>query len=507
MAEEPHRDGGGRQAGAACTASLTRGLSTKILLLTILFVMAAEVLIFIPSVANFGREWMEQRLREASIVGRVLLEGDPDSLSQEATRDVLATAGVSAIVIRDGDASRLVVPGVPPAVDLHADLDTMGPLTAIRQAFGTLFFGGDRILRIFGHVEDRPIQYEVILPDRKLRSAMLVYARNVALLSLLISLITATLVFYAINRIMIRPIRAMTRSMLSFGAAPDNAEHIIEPEDRDDEIGVAERELAEMQKTLHRTLGERKRLAELGLAVSKINHDMRNMLSSAQLISDRLAMSADPTVQSLAPKLVRTLDRAVTYSQGVIAYGRAHEAPPARRRLRLAQLVEEVQSALAIDPMSGIEFLNQVEPLLEIDADAEQMFRVLSNLCRNSVQAMTNEADAVLVRRIIVSARREEGTVSILVADTGPGLPPKARENLFTAFRGSARIGGTGLGLAIAQELVRAHGGEIRLVETGSGRTVFSITLPHIAGQESRTGAASGKPTGFGEGEQREAAQ
>jgi len=503
MAEEKRQEGTKTELDASRAVPLTRGLSTKLLFLTILFVMAAEVLIFIPSVANFGRQWMEQRLREAAIVGRVLLDGEAGNLSREASNDVLMTAGVSAIAVRDGNTSRLlVVSHMPPAVDAHIDLDRFDALSAVRKAFGNLFFGGGRILRVYGHVGQSTAQYEVILPDRQLRAAMLIYARNVAAISFLISLFTATLVFYAIDRIMIGPVRAMTRSVLAFGAAPDNAENIIEPESRSDEIGIAERELAEMQKALHRTLGERKRLAELGMAVSKINHDMRNMLASAQLISDRLALSADPTVQSLAPKLVRMLDRAVAYSQGVIAYGRAQEAPPSRRRLRLASLVEDVHASLAIDPGSGIEFVNEIDPLFEIDADADQLFRVLSNLCRNAVQAMTGEADSALVRRLTISGRHGEGLARIFVADTGPGLPPKARENLFTAFRGSARTGGTGLGLAIAQELIRAHGGEIELMESGNGRTIFCITIPgptpedfHRESTESKNAATENGPT------------
>ena len=148
---------------------------------------------------------------------------------------------------------------------------------------------------------------------------------------------------------MIRPIRTMTRSMLSFSRRPDDPGRVIVPEDRADEIGVAERELAGMQEHLRKTLGEQKHLADLGLAVSKINHDMRNILASAQLMSDRLRAVKDPTVQALAPRLVRALDRAVSYSEGVLAYGRTQEAPPARRRLRLRQLVDEVQSMLGID--------------------------------------------------------------------------------------------------------------------------------------------------------------
>lgn len=484
------------EVGARRAVPLARGLSTKLLLLTILFVMAAEVLIFIPSVANFGLQWMEQRLRTAAVVAIVVMEGDPDSLSREASNEVLMTAGVSAIAVRDGGTSRLlVVSQVPPAVDLHADLDAMGPLAAVHHAFDTLFFGGDRILRIFGDVGESGNEYEIVVPDKELRAAMLIYARNVAALSLVISLFTATFVFYAINRVMIRPIRAMTQSMLAFGSAPEDAARIIQPEAREDEIGIAERELADMQTTLYRTLGERKRLADLGLAVSKINHDMRNMLSSAQLMSDRLSRSEDPTVQSLAPKLVRTLDRAVSYTQGVLAYGRTQEAPPRRRRLRLAPLVEDVKATLGLDAANGIDCINDVEPGLEIDADAEQLFRVLANLCRNAVQAMEGETDDVLVRRLTLSAHRKESAVHIFVTDTGPGLPLRARENLFAAFRGSAKSGGTGLGLAIVHEIVRAHGGEITLLESESGRTVFSIVIPDTK-PGTGTAAATGRQIG-----------
>lgn len=489
MADEKREHG--ELPGNAGSVPLTRGLSTKLLLLTILFVMAAEVLIFIPSVANFGQQWMRQRLQTVATLGIVLMEGDPNSLSRQASNDVLMATGAKTIAVRDeGSARLLVVSEMPPEVDMHINLDMVGPLQAIAQAFDTMFFGGDRLLRIYGSVGESRSEYEIVVPDSALRSAMLVYARNVAALSLIISLITAMLVFYAINRIMIRPIRAMTQSMLAFAAAPDDAERIIRPEDRGDEIGIAERELAGMQQALHRALGERKRLADLGLAVSKINHDMRNMLASAQLMSDRLARVSDPTVQSLTPRLVRTLDRAVAYSEGVLAYGRTQEAPPQRRRLRLFQLVEDVQATLAIDPASGIEFVNAVDPELEVEADAEQLFRVLSNLCRNAVQAMSGDREAALVRRLTLSTARERGAVRIFVSDTGPGLPPRARENLFAAFRGAAKSGGTGLGLAIAQELVHAHGGEITLVESGNGLTVFCITLPDGSTWDERAAAA-----------------
>ena len=458
---------------------LARGLSTKLILLTILFVMIAEVLIFLPSVANFRLRWLEERLATAAAVTVVLVQGDPSTLSRTARNEVLMALGAKAIAVRDAGESRLmVVSEMPPDVDEHVDISDTGPVAAMTGALDTLFFGGDRVIRAFGPVGDSAKEFELIIPDAGLRQAMLVYARNVAGLSLIISLFTAVLVYFAIDRIMIGPIRAMTRSMLAFAEAPDDPGRIIRPERRSDEIGIAERELARMQANLHRTLGERKHLADLGLAVSKINHDMRNILSSAQLMSDRLREFRDPAVRSFAPKLLRALDRAVSYTESVLAYGRAQEPPPSRRRLRLRFLVDEVYGLIGLDPGVRIELVNEVAPDFEVDADSDQLFRVLANLCRNAVQAMAADRDEALVRRLTVSAARE-GTVSrIRVVDTGPGLPPKARENLFTAFRGSARSGGTGLGLAIAHELVRAHGGTIELVESVGGHTEFAIVIP-----------------------------
>lgn len=470
---------GGIDRGAYDTVPVRRRLSTKLLLLTVLFVLIAEVLIFPPSVANFRLTWLEQRLASAAAVSLVLLETDPASIEEQAQRDVLATTGVMAIAVRTEGVSRLMFgQAMPDAVDEHVDLENTGPLEAIEAAAATLFAGGDKVLRVFGPVGDGATEFEIIIRDDRLRKAMLVYSRNIALLSLLISIITAALVFGAINQLMIRPIRKLRSSMLWFADAPDDPARVIRPQPRDDELGVAQRELAAMQTQLQKTLGEQKHLADLGLAVSKINHDLRNILASAQLISDRLGLVKDPSVQAFVPKLVRTLDRAVGYTESVLAYGRAHEPPPSRRRILLRQLVDDVHGLLGVDPDSGIALINGVDHAFEVDADSEQLFRVLTNLCRNAVQAMAAERDPSLVRRLTVEAERQGSVSRIHVIDTGPGLPQKARENLFSAFRGAARSGGTGLGLAIAWELVRAHGGSIDLVESKGGRTVFCVSIP-----------------------------
>jgi signal transduction histidine kinase len=269
--------------------------------------------------------------------------------------------------------------------------------------------------------------------------------------------------------------------MVAFRAEPENPSRIIAASARGDEIGTAERELAAMQSNLAALLAQKSHLAALGLAVSKINHDLRNLLTSAQLFSERLAKVSDPHVQRFAPQLMRALERAIAFCQSTLSYGRVQEAPPDRRMLALEPVVESVRETLGLDGSSRVRWIDAVERGLMVDADPEQLFRILLNLARNALQALESRETRDPARdQIRITGRREGAVVVIEVSDTGPGLSERARAHLFEAFQGSTRTGSAGLGLAIAAELVRAHGGEIRLVEGTIGAT-FRLTIPDRA--------------------------
>ncbi|MFV2092499.1 MAG: sensor histidine kinase, partial [Hyphomicrobiales bacterium] len=319
---------------------------------------------------------------------------------------------------------------------------------------------------------------QVVLDETLLKAAMVKFSTNVLSLSIAISLFTGGLVYLAIIWLLVRPMRRLTATMVRFGARPEEKDRVISPSGRDDEIGQAESELATMQIELQSLLKQKGRLASLGLAVSKINHDLRNILAHAQLLSDRMVTIKDPTVQRLAPKLIGSLGRAIELCTNTLKYGKAREAPPARRRFRLAPLIDVVSETLDIANRPGIVWRNQVDPDTEIDADPDQLFRVAMNLARNAVQALdTDSGVSGLVGEVCISARREGAVVTIEISDTGPGVPERARAHLFEAFKGSSRAGGVGLGLAIAAELTRAHGGEIRLLERSIGAT-FEVEIP-----------------------------
>jgi signal transduction histidine kinase len=455
------------------------GLSGKLLILTILFVMISEVLIYVPSIANYRRTWLKDRISSAQTAALVL-EAAPDNMvPKELELELLQQVGAYTVAHKRGSTRRLLaLSDMPPDVQDTIDLREMSIPGEIRESFATLAATHGRTIRVVGDAPTGGEYIEIVMDEMPLRDAMISYSINILTLSVIISIFTAALVYLAINWLLVRPMRRLTANMVAFAENPEDTGRIIQPSGRSDEIGVAEGELAHLQHELIGTLNQKNRLAALGLAVSKINHDLRNMLASAQLVVDRVGAVDDPLVKRLAPKLIRTLDRAVEFCTNTLKYGSAHESPPERRRLALSAMVDEVGDSLGLDSHTGLRFENAVPAELAIDADADQLFRVLINLVRNALQAIEGRGEMDPSRDMIrVSARRDGAVVTIEVADTGPGVSEMARQRLFEAFQGSTRPGGTGLGLAIAAELVRAHGGTIRLAEGTLGAT-FSIEIP-----------------------------
>lgn len=460
------------------------GLSAKLLLLTILFVMLAEVLVFVPSVSNFRRQWLMERLATAQIAS-LAAEAAPGGRLPVTLRDeLLMRAQVKAIAVkRDASRTLIIEMDMPAHVDASYDMHDASWATLIADALMVYINPEDRVIRVAGDPGfHKGEMIEVVMGEAPLKAAMIRYGLSILGLSILISIITAALVYLTLDWLLVKPMTKLTSNIVSFSERPEDPTRIIEPSSRRDEIGAAERELSSMQRELAETLSQRSRLAALGLAVSKISHDLRNMLSSAQLLSDRLITIKDPTVQRLVPKLIASLDRAIRLCAETLNYGRVQETPPRRKRFRLAPLVGEVGDSLGL-PRQHVGWTVKIDEMLEVDADRDQLYRVLSNLCRNAAQALESEGE--VDGEIVVEGRRE-GTVTVIeVADTGPGVPEKARAHLFKAFQGSARKGGTGLGLAIAHELVQAHGGQIALVDNDHGAT-FRIMIPDVVVQLKR---------------------
>jgi signal transduction histidine kinase len=457
------------------------GLSGKLLVLTTLFVMIAEILIYVPSIANFRVSWLSDRLSAAYTAALVLSASPEGMVPDTLSRQLLDSIGARAVAMKTGNQRRLLaVAELPPKVDQEVDVRSVSWSRAIIDAFGTLASTENDVILAVGPAPRGGEFVEIIVDEVPLRKAMWAYSFNILLLSLLISGITAMLVYFTLHHMFVRPLHRLTANLIAFHNDPENPASVIAVSTRQDEVGAAERELAAMQRDLASMLHQKSRLAALGLAVSKINHDLRNLLASAQLVSDQLSNLPDPRVQRFAPKLMRALERAIAFCQSTLSYGRVQEPPPDRRPVDVEALVEEVHETLALTE-SQIGWIAAIERGLVADADPDQFLRVLLNLARNAVQALETRAPNDPARdQVRITGRREGAVVVIEVSDTGPGIPDRARERLFEAFQSTARSGGTGLGLAIAAELVRAHGGEIKLVEGTIGAT-FRLTIPDRA--------------------------
>lgn len=453
--------------------SAFRSLSGRLLVLTAIFVMISEVLIYVPSVARFQQGYLAGRV-EAAYLASLATTAAPDKrLDPELAMELLANVGAMAVAMKSGEQRALILGAqVPPEIGAVYDLRDGNPLTLIGDTFNTILGGaGDALLVVAQHPGDPDMVMELMLDPAPLRQEIAQFSGRIFLLSLVISLITASLVFLALYVLMVRPMRRLTANMVRFSRRPEDAGRVILPSGRRDEIGVAEIELARMQQEVRAALAQQNRLAALGAAVAKISHDLRNVLAGVQLLSDRLAGVEDPTVKRVSPRLIASVDRAIALCQRTLQFGKADEAPPRRRQVPLFDLVEEVAETIGLSQVEGIRWVNAIPGGLQVSADPEHLFRVLLNLIRNAVQAMREKG------RIEVSAVHRDGATFVEVSDTGPGLPAGVEAHLFEPFRGG-RPGGTGLGLTIARELMRAHGGDLDLVRSGPLGTTFRIELP-----------------------------
>ena len=475
-----------------------RSLSARLLVLTIGFVMLAEVFIYAPSVATFRYNYLQNRIADANIAVLALLATPDNMVGETLTAELLEHAGAYVVGLEREDGGKLILQGsytlvgmnLPEPVDeplagsgssapansttLMADatvtLEEFNMFGLIGDAFVTLWQTDNRLLHVIGPSPTVTGDVvDILIDEAPMRLEMLDFSQRILALSIIISLFTATLVFFSLHWLMVRPMRRIGESLVAFRENPEDFHAVIAPSRRRDEVGIVERELTAMQTALRESLTQKTRLATLGTAVGKISHDLRNMLTTARLISDSLAESADPRVRGASPRLMSALDRAVDLCTRTLDYTNDGTPRLARRNFALVPFLKDIGDDLLSD-RKGATHWNVSSDRFDVFADRDQLYRVISNIALNALQAGATS--------VLVEVERHNDRIEIDIGDNGPGLPPRARENLFRPFAGSARPGGSGLGLAIAREIMRAHGGDVSLVATGAEGTTFRLVLP-----------------------------
>ncbi|HEX6858792.1 MAG TPA: HAMP domain-containing sensor histidine kinase [Caulobacteraceae bacterium] len=455
------------------------GLSARLLVLTALFVTLAGLLVLPPTLAAFEEQWLLDRVRAAELAS-LATEVSPDGkVTRRLSQQLLDGAGVVSVAVQEDGMRRLVLAAprtlrTPYLVDLREQ----NPESWLAAPFNTLFGGEGRMVRVIAEPRFRSGEFvEVVTPDEPLRRELWAYLGRLFAVMVFAAVLAGSLVYLSLNAFLVKPMQRITRAMERFRADPEDPKARVTPSGRADEIGRAEAELGRMQADLVVALNSRARLAQLGEAVAKINHDLRNMLTSAQIASERLAMSGDPNVASALPRLERALDRAVTLATDVLAYGRTREPEPQLELVRFLPALETAAEDAGLSAQ-GVRLQPEVAATERVNADPDQLHRILTNLLRNAREAIEAAPRAHEQGRVLVTLQVHDGVSVIRLADNGPGVPEKALANLFQPFVGSGRRGGTGLGLAISRELAHGHGGDLALASTGPEGSVFELRLP-----------------------------
>ena len=462
------------------------GLSARLLVLTVVFAGLGGALAIPPALASFEKQWLLDRVRAAELAS-LAAEVAPDRVvSEQLKTQLLEGAGVEIVAVSSDGVRRLVFANARPArAPYLVDLRDRAAGLGLFAPFQTLLGPGDRV-RVMAEPRFRKADFiEFVATDTELKKALAGYLWRLVAIVAGVAALAGLIVYVALNLFLVRPMQRITFSMERFRADPEDPEAEVQLSGRRDEIGRAEVELGRMQVDLRAALSSRARLAALGEAVAKINHDLKNMLTGAQLASERLAASSDPKVSQALPRLERALDRAVKLASGVLAYGKTQEAAPEIQTLRLTDALAEAAAEARLTD-SGMKLVTRVGATDQVIADPDQLHRILVNLLRNARQAIEHQPDRVGPPRIEVSLEAVGGASLIRISDNGPGVPERIRERLFQPFAGSGRPDSTGLGLAIARELAQGHGGDLILSVTGEEGTVFELRLPGVPGPKSR---------------------
>ncbi len=444
--------------------------------------MLAEMLLFVPSVALHRQDWLSERTQQAGLLAQALT-GVPDyEASEILLEQFMQDTDVLLMAAKRDGMTELVLGAAPQTADgmITLDLRTSKRVPSMLAPFRDLFSGGNEILRV---ISTSPVQgqdaLELLIPREKLRLALRDYFKNIFWLSFMIAMITGGLIFWAMSAMIIRPVQQLAEDMTAFRENPERSRAIRSRSKRKDEIGQLQREFTDVKQSLRAAFRQRERLAGLGLAVAKINHDLRNVLTSALLISDRLSMNSEPKMSEMGERLTRTVERGISLTNDVLSYSKAETADPQIQDTRIAFVIGEA-AADVIEQFPGTQFRNTVHTDLMVRSDPDHAYRIFHNLFRNASQAMIAAKSSHCL--LHVSADSRESIAEIRVSDTGPGLPKRARENLFRAFSGgqahSADTKSTGLGLSISKELAKAQGGDLCLMSSDETGTRFLVTLP-----------------------------
>lgn len=296
-------------------------------------------------------------------------------------------------------------------------------------------------------------------------------------LASVLAIVAGSILMLLLARMVTRPLEELAAGVRAFGAG--DPKHVL-PSEGTQEVRYLSRVFAQMRDEIlkkSRALLESERLATIGRMASSVSHDLRHYLAAVYANAEFLASPALPASEraELFDEIRVAVNGTTDMLDSLLIFSRTGAALQ-RMQTSVSALVSRAVTLIRTHPDAESVTVRMQCEERDITAalDTKQMERAVYNLLLNGCQAAKQNPDR---REVSVAIKGDDTTVSVTVTDSGPGVPEEVRESLFDPFVTSGKQKGTGLGLTLASSVAREHEGNVLLVRSQPGETVFRLTV------------------------------
>jgi signal transduction histidine kinase len=305
----------------------------------------------------------------------------------------------------------------------------------------------------------------------------------------ILAIAAGSVLMILLARMVTRPLEQMAAGVRAFGEG--NSEHSL-PAGGTQEVRYLSHVFAQMRDEIEKThtaLLESERLATIGRMASSVSHDLRHYFAAIYANAEFLASPVLPAREraELYEEIRQAIDGTTDMLDSLLIFSRTgsslHRVPAdmtflVERAITLVNKHPDAQGVRVILEKGGADTTAEV--------DTKQVERAVYNLLLNACQSARELSGPRMVR---VSVGAESQTMSVTIADSGPGVAPGIRETMFDPFVSQGKQKGTGLGLTLAWSVAREHGGDVKLISSREGETIFRLTVARNPIESARNGS------------------
>lgn len=410
---------------------------------------------------------------QGSVLGYVI-----SGVSIERTvRQISQPTGVEATFV----SNKKIVASTLTAEQQATILPTPAILSATPRNPAAIRLGGTRFLAATEDISDRstsPLQL-VVLKSLEPAEQSIERINRLLLFTGLLALLTGTCLMIALSHLVTRPLEELSRGVRAFGEG--DVQHTL-PSQGPREVRELSMLFARMRSEIqaaNRALLESERLATIGRMASSVSHDLRHYLAAVFanaefLASDRLTLKERGEIFAD----IRTAVEGTTEMiESLLTFSRTGDSTRRTSELFASLLDRSVNLVRSHPDTEGVNLTVHHGPPAEtaVFVDAKQIERAIYNLLLNACQAARVSPGPADVTATLEAVGFD---MVLRIRDTGAGVPQKIRDSLFAPFVSAGKQKGTGLGLTLASAIAAEHGGEVTLIRTRPGETIFEMRVP-----------------------------